>query len=82
MFGLQPTHLLIIVAVALFFFGPTRLPELARSLGKAMREFQSAVKETPAVAVEEPKRVLPPSTEKTEPTTDIPSNTLSDQAKI
>ncbi len=45
MFGLQPTHILIIVIVALLFFGPKRLPELARSIGKSMKEFQAAMKE-------------------------------------
>lgn len=45
MFGLQPTHILIIAIVALVFFGPSRLPELARSIGKSMREFQGAMKE-------------------------------------
>ena len=33
---LQPTHLLVILAVALFVFGPKKLPQLARQLGKLM----------------------------------------------
>ena len=37
-------ELLIIGAVALVLFGPARLPELGRSLGRAMREFRSAVR--------------------------------------
>jgi len=36
------TELLVILGVALIVFGPTRLPELARSLGKAMNEFKRA----------------------------------------
>lgn len=36
------TELLVILAVALIVFGPTRLPELARSLGRAMGEFRRA----------------------------------------
>lgn len=44
-FGLQPTHLLIIAIVALIIFGPSRLPEIGRSLGKTLKEFQSATKE-------------------------------------
>lgn len=44
-FGLQPTHLVIIAIVALIIFGPSRLPEIGRSLGKTLREFQSATKE-------------------------------------
>lgn len=39
-FGLP--ELLLIGAVALVIFGPARLPELGRSLGRAMREFRSA----------------------------------------
>lgn len=36
------TELLVILAVALIVFGPSRLPELARSLGRAMNEFKRA----------------------------------------
>jgi sec-independent protein translocase protein TatA len=45
-FGLQPTHLIIIAVVALIIFGPSRLPEIGRSFGKTLKEFQSAIKET------------------------------------
>ncbi len=44
-FGLQPTHLILILVVALLVFGPQRLPEIGRSFGSMMREFQSATKE-------------------------------------
>lgn len=37
-------ELLLIGAVALVLFGPARLPELGRSLGRAMREFRDAVR--------------------------------------
>src|SRR4029453_14464015 len=40
MFGIGMTELLVILGVALIVFGPTRLPELARSLGRAMNEFR------------------------------------------
>jgi sec-independent protein translocase protein TatB len=36
------TELVVIMVVALIVFGPTRLPELARSLGRAMGEFRRA----------------------------------------
>lgn len=42
--GLEnPIHLLFIGAVALVVLGPRRLPELARALGKGMREFREAI---------------------------------------
>jgi sec-independent protein translocase protein TatB len=36
------TELLVIVVVALVVFGPRKLPELARSLGKSLNEFKRA----------------------------------------
>lgn len=42
MFGLGPAELLILGVLALLFIGPKKLPELARGLGKSLREFQKA----------------------------------------
>ena len=39
----NPVHLLFIAAVALVVLGPRRLPELARSLGRGIREFRDAM---------------------------------------
>ncbi|HEY7961709.1 MAG TPA: twin-arginine translocase TatA/TatE family subunit [Solirubrobacteraceae bacterium] len=39
----NPVHLLFIAVVALVVLGPKRLPELARALGKGMREFRAAM---------------------------------------
>jgi sec-independent protein translocase protein TatA len=52
-FGLQPTHLIIILVVALLIFGPAKLPEIGRAFGKTIREFQSGIKETGQVLQEE-----------------------------
>ncbi len=41
----NPVHLLFIAAVALVVLGPKRLPELARSLGKGIREFRESLNE-------------------------------------
>ncbi len=38
----QPLHMIIILAIALIIFGPGKLPELGKGLGKAMREFKKA----------------------------------------
>jgi sec-independent protein translocase protein TatA len=42
MFGLGTGELLIILFIALVFIGPKKLPELARGLGRGIREFQKA----------------------------------------
>jgi TatA/E family protein of Tat protein translocase len=38
-------ELLIILAVALLIFGPKKLPEVGRSIGKALREFRRTTDE-------------------------------------
>ncbi len=63
-------ELLVIGAVALLVFGPRRLPELAKGLGKGIRDFKKAV----SGEDEEPKDIsgistphataVPPATEK------------------
>ena len=40
---LQPTHLLIILIVALLLLGPKRLPDAGRALGKGLKEFRSSL---------------------------------------
>jgi sec-independent protein translocase protein TatA len=40
---LQPTHLLLILAVALLVLGPKRLPDAARSIGRGIHDFRSAI---------------------------------------
>jgi TatA/E family protein of Tat protein translocase len=40
--SLGSTELLFILAMALIFFGPRKLPQLSRSLGKSMAEFRRA----------------------------------------
>jgi len=41
----QPMHLLIILVIALIFFGPGKLPELGTGIGKSLREFKKAMSE-------------------------------------
>ena len=38
-----PTEIIILLVVALLVFGPKRLPEMGRSIGKGMREFKNSV---------------------------------------
>jgi sec-independent protein translocase protein TatA len=40
----QPTHLLFILAIVLIIFGPGKLPELGKGLGKGIREFKDALR--------------------------------------
>jgi sec-independent protein translocase protein TatA len=57
---LQPSHLLIVLVVALFIFGPKKLPELGQGLGKGIRSFKDSMRQ----ATEEPEKVetpVPPS---------------------
>ena len=43
MFGLNPWELGLILMAILLLFGAKRVPEIARSLGKGIREFRSSV---------------------------------------
>ena len=43
--GLGTSEVLVILVVILIFFGAKRIPELARGLGKGIREFKDATKE-------------------------------------
>jgi len=40
---ISPVHIAFIVAIALIFLGPKRLPEVARGLGSGMREFRESL---------------------------------------
>lgn len=79
MFNLGLPEILVIGAVVLLLFGPKRLPELLKGLGKGIRDFKKALegvdeeketpKETLSVTSPElapPKKVAPP--EAAEPT--------------
>jgi sec-independent protein translocase protein TatA len=56
---LQPMHLLFIFLIVLIVFGPGKLPELGKGLGKGIKEFKDALRSvtesTPEKKVEEKK---------------------------
>ena len=44
----QPMHLLVILFIALLFFGPSKLAGLGKSMGEGIRGFKDALREEPA----------------------------------
>ncbi|MGF1508798.1 MAG: twin-arginine translocase TatA/TatE family subunit [Myxococcota bacterium] len=53
MFGLSFWEIAIVLGVALLILGPTKLPEMARSLGKGIREFRKATEDFKSTIEEE-----------------------------
>jgi sec-independent protein translocase protein TatA len=56
---LQPTHLFFILLIVLIIFGPGKLPDLGRGLGKGIKEFKDAIKggmDKPAEKTEDEKK--------------------------
>ena len=52
---LRPQHLLIILAIAILFFGPQKLPELGKGLGRGIRGFKESLKDVSSEAPVETK---------------------------
>ena len=56
-FGIGLPEMALIMTVALLVFGPKKLPEIGRSLGKAIKGFQDASKEFEAEFKKETDRI-------------------------
>jgi sec-independent protein translocase protein TatA len=56
--------LVIILIVLLVIFGPKRLPEMGRSLGRGMREFKESIT---GKDEDEPREIPPPAQDETLP---------------
>ena len=83
MFGsIGPQEILIVLVIALIVLGPKKLPEMARSLGKGVKEFKEGINDDDTVDVvadededepvssrvhELPPADLPPAAEAPEP---------------
>ncbi len=55
------THLVLIAVIFLVFFGPSRLPQLGQSLGKAIRGFKQGLSELEVEAKDIPKDSTAPA---------------------
>ncbi len=55
-FGIQPIHIVVIIVVALIIFGPKRLPEVGRWVGRSITEFRKGSQEMTAALRDEFKK--------------------------
>ena len=66
--GISPMEIFVVLIFALVIFGPQKLPEMGRSLGKAIREFKSVgseiqdeiTKVTDEIDIDPEKTIKPP----------------------
>jgi len=70
MFRPEPLDIVLIVLVALLLFGANRLPESARAIGQAMREFRKALTDKEE---SKPAQATPKVSAKTASTTTEPA---------
>ena len=90
MFNVGPAEVIVILLIALLVFGPKRLPEIGKTVGKGLREFRKATQDikdeiSSSMDVDEdedqgssaasaPKPVSPPASTPTGPMTDTATN--------
>ena len=60
-FNLGVTELIVIMVILLLVFGAKRLPEIASSMGKSIREFKKSIREVKDSIDETPDEGTPPS---------------------
>lgn len=91
MFGLSFWEIAIVLIVALIILGPKKLPELARSLGKGIREFRKATDDFKSTIDYEAQKPEPPKRQikaavddaeiMPEPTVNAPDTSAEDTAR-
>ena len=57
MFGLGVQEIMLILLIAVFFFGGEKIPDIAKGLGKGLREFKRAM-DQPDEEAKEPERPM------------------------
>ncbi len=63
---LTPTHLIVVLVVALLIFGPRKLPELGKGLGEGLQGFKDAIKGTPDPVKQDASAAKPETTSEVE----------------
>lgn len=76
MFGLGFWEIAIILGVALLVLGPSKLPELARGLGKGLREFRKATEDFKSTIEDEAYKPEPPRNAKPQLAEVVPPTSL------
>ena len=64
---LTPTHLLLVLVVALLVFGPRKLPELGKGLGEGLKGFKDGIKGTPEATTKQDTTVTATKNEPIQP---------------
>lgn len=64
--GVGPAELLLILIVALLIFGPSKLPEIAKDLGKSIGKWREALDELQSITDLSASEVLSPPSEEAE----------------
>jgi Tat protein translocase TatB subunit len=83
MFGMGMTEILVILTVALIVIGPKKLPDLAKSLGRAFNEFRNATTDLKeSLTVDPAIKAVKTSNKNQQGATPTPSNKNSAGKKI
>lgn len=73
--GIGIPHILILLVILLIFFGPSRLPALGQSIGKAIKGFKDGLNEIDAEAKDVgPQKQINPNSTASQQTTDEKTN--------
>jgi sec-independent protein translocase protein TatA len=73
----SPTHIILLLLIALLLFGAKRLPEIGRSLGSGMREFKDSVTGHESEEPKTPTQLTPAQSVETTATPPAPVETAA-----